>query len=629
MSGIAGIYHGDGAPADLKVLETMLARIAHRGPDREGKWADGQVALGHRLLFTTTESLRERQPVTDPDGRWTLVWDGRLDNREELIGVLAREDLPLGSKTDPELVLGAYRRWGERCPQNLLGDYAFAVWDEEARSLFCVRDRLGLKPFHYTWDGKTFLFASESGPLWAALGTSPEPDDEMVLAFLLREFRESDAERTLFRGIRRLPPGHSLHLRDGRMRVSRYWNIDPAMETRYAREHEYADHFRCLFQEAVRCRLRSFFPIGALVSGGLDSSAIVCTAEKLCAASDDAIPPIEAFTLFGEGEHADERPYFQEVIKATGLKGHSVSAKPEEDPLNGLDDLIRRVGSPIIGMGYQGGSDLMAALGSRGCRVVLSGDGGDQLLDGLGSLSDLLTGLHLKRFLRETRAMALWYGAGPREFARVALAAALPPALKYLAKRLLRGVPPGWMNPETARSVRLRERIGSPRLAMRFPSVCQADTYLNVTGPYYGLKLEVDERDAAARGMEMRYPFLDSRLVEFVLSIPSDSRMWSGVWKGLLRAAMRGVVPETIRLRKGKGDWTEPADRALTALCRRKEPAPLANRSARMQRYVDLGGARAFMRRYLAGDRDLRYDIWFLLTLDHWLAWLGERDHHG
>lgn len=626
MSGMAGICRADGGPVERTVLDRMLVQIAHRGPDRRGQWMKGPIALGHCLLFTTPESLRERQPVASPGDGVVLVWDGRLDNRSELAGTLEQAGIALGAKTDPELVLGAYRHWGEECPPRLLGDFAFAVWNERDHSLFCARDRLGLKPFHYAWDGQTFLFSSEVRSLCAGLGTTPEPDDEMVLAFLLREFRERDAERTLYRGIHRLPPGHALHLKDGRARVSRYWAIDPARETRYGRDEDYAAHFRCLFQEAVRCRLRSYFPIGALVSGGLDSSAIVCMAEKLGSApgGPGTVPPIEAFTLFSDTARTDERPYFHQVINATGLKAHAVGAAPDPDPLDGLDEIVQRTESPIIGIGHQDGRRLMDAIGLRGCRVLLSGEGGDQLLDGIGYLSDLLTGRGFWRFPHAARTMAAWYGASVWELIQIACAIPLPPPMKFWGKRLGRGVPPGWMNPALAGTVGLRARVHEPRHRVRFPSFCQSDTHLALSSPYYVLKLELEERGAAAHGMEFRYPFLDSRLVEFVLSIPPARRTWDGVWKGLLREAMRGVLPETIRMRKGKGDWTEESDRALTALCRRDLPLPLENRSGQLERYLDLNGARALVMRYLAGERGLRHDIWFLITLDRWLAWLGQ-----
>lgn len=626
MSGIVGIHHSDGKPVDRALFARMHATIAHRGPDRAGQWVQGPTALGHRLLFTTPESLREQQPVTDAAGGCVLVWDGRLDNRDELTGLLKQAGVDLGAGTDPDLALGAYRQWGDDCPRKLIGEFAFAVWNERTRSLFCARDRMGLKPFHYAWDGKSFFFGSEMGPLVIAQDRPPEPDDEMVLAFLLTEFRERDHARTLLRGIKRLPPGHSLSVKDGNLAIARYWDLGALKATIYERDEDYAEHFRSLFREAVRCRLRSHFPIAALVSGGLDSSAILCTAERLSASGGETFPPLDAFTLYAGDPGSDERWYFKDVVDATGVKAHIVPADDDPDPLLWLDAVVRQVESPIVGIGNGASRSLRELMQARGCRVLLSGEGGDQLLDEVGYLADLLAGGHPWRFTREIRAMAYWTGGSPRELAEMACAMLLPPAAKYWTKRLLRGVPPGWLNADLARSVGLRARIREPRHGTRFPSHCQTDTCLHTCGAYYVLKHEVDERGAAANGTEARYPYLDSRLVEFVLSIPADRRTKDGVQKRILREAMRGVLPESVRLRTGKGDWTDSTDRALTALCRRTSPVPLADLSGRMERYINPDGARDLVTRYLNGEPDFRQEVWALVTLDHWLMQLTGKD---
>lgn len=618
MSGIVGIYRADRHTVDPALLGRMSRAIAHRGPDGEGQWVSGPIGLGHRLLYTTLESLNEKQPVTDERGECRLVWDGRVDNREELIAALRAEGRAPRDQTDPGLVLDAYRQWGTDCLARIIGEFAFALWDGRTQSFVCARDRLGLKPLHYTWNGVTLCLGSEIKPILDALGRVPEPDDEMVLAFFLREFREGDQARTFFQGIHRLPPGHLLRLQEGRLRIERYWAIDPGRETVYARDAEYVGHFLSLFREAVRCRTRSFFPIGAFLSGGLDSSSIVCTAERLLSERGGVSPPLEAFTLFSDHPDSDERRYVREVIGPTGIKAHEVYGS-DPDPLYGFDELLWQVESPIVAANRQSSLALTEAVRAWGCRVLLSGDGGDQLLDEIGYLADLLRTVEPLRFTRETRQFAGWYGGGAREFGEMALAMLLSPRLKYWGKRIARRAPPAWINAQLAREVGLRERVREPRHRVRFPSFCQAGTYLSVCSPYYLLKLEVDERATAAWGTEVRYPFLDSRLVEFVLSIPWAWRTRNGERKRILRSAMDGIVPEAIRLRHGKGDWTDRMDRSLSALCRLNPPAPLENRSGRMGRYLNLKRAEQLVARYLGGARDLRWEVWFLITVDRWL----------
>lgn len=620
MSGIVGIYRTDHAPVESALLNRMLRAIAHRGTDGGGAWINGSVGLGHRLLFTTPESLRESQPLVAPDKSHVLVWDGRLDNRNDLMATLRHAGIPLGDRTDPDLVLSAYRYWGTQSPQHLAGDYAFAIWNAQNRSLFCARDRMGLKPFHYWWDETSFAFGSEIRPLIVARGSAPDPDDEMVLAFLLREFREADADRTFYKEIRRLPPGHALEVKSGSLRVWPYWEIDPARETRYADDRQYAEQFRSLFEDAVAARLRSYFPVGVLLSGGLDSSAILCASHAVIENSEDGFPAMEAFSLFSSDPASDERGYVNDAIEATGIKSHFLGASDDHDPLRTLDSLVNTVESPVIGPGYGDGEALRSLLKGRGCRVLLTGEGGDQLLDEIGYLADLLARGCPWRFFRETNEMARWHGEAVGGFLSVLASMLLPSTSRFWAKRMVRGLPPPWMNAAMAKKARLRERVRSPRLTTRFRSYSQADTYLQVCGPFYGLKLEADERLMSALGLELRYPFLDSRLVEFILSIPSEHRTRNGMRKWVLREALSGILPERIRLRAGKGDWTDSTDRILTHLCRRNAAAPIENRSGKLDRYLDLDGTRALMNRYLRGQGALRWDLWYLIALDRWLA---------
>ena len=298
MSGIAALLHDGARRADGRVLERMLEAMAHRGPDGAAQWLDGPVALGHAMRHTTPESLRERQPVSDGT-RW-LVWDGRLDNRYQLLDALRAGGIGAGSETDPELVLAAYRVWGRACVERLAGEFAFLIWDAGTRTLFGARDRIGLKPFYYCRHGGRWLVASEAKGILAVLERAPQPDDELVLAALLSECREADNHRSLFAGIRRLPPGHVLIVRDGSWNVERYWRVDPHRQIVRAHPQEYVDEFAALFREAVACRTRSAFPVGSLLSGGLDSSAITATAASGGAA-------LEAFSVFSEDSAADER----------------------------------------------------------------------------------------------------------------------------------------------------------------------------------------------------------------------------------------------------------------------------------------------------------------------------------
>jgi asparagine synthase (glutamine-hydrolysing) len=619
MSGIAAIYHGDGRPVQLQALEKMVQAMAHRGPAGMTRWVNGAIGLGHCLMHTTPESLREDQPARDPGGACRLIWDGRLDNREELLRTLNAEGIPCGRETDPELVLAAYGLWGRRCVERLLGEFAFVLWDQRTRSLFGARDRMGLKPFYYSSSGPTLLIASEAKSLFRALEKMPDPDDEMVLAVLLAECREQDHQRSLFSGIHRLPPGHCLWVENSQLHVERYWQIDPEKQTVYRQPEAYVEHFLALFTEAVRCRTRSAFPVGSFLSGGLDSSAITALA-----ASQG--PTVEAFTAFSEDPQSDERRYARQVCEAIGIR-HWEFSGTTDDPLEGLDDLLWEVESPLVGTDRNGPA-LTALVRSRNCRIVLDGEGADQLLDEDGYLADLLLRSSPVRYLRETRNFARWRGEPFAELAQGTLVDALSPALKSLGKRILRAIP-AWINPHLARGCDLKARMCTPRVPLALPFRCQTVAYEDTFSPYFVLKLEMTDRGAAHAGQESWLPFLDSRLIEFVLSIPWHQRCHQGERKWLLRQAMKGLLPEGVRQRRGKGDWTRGMDDSLVALCRLDPPEPLANRSGMMERFFDLRGARKLLQEYLGGKRGVRWEVWALVAFDHWLErfWKGGEAH--
>jgi len=602
MSGIAGVYRTDGHAVAACELDAMSGALAHRGRDAAGQWSDGPVGLVHRLLATTRASAAVEHPVTDAAGAMRLVWDGRLDNRDEL-GAGADE-------SDEAVVMRAYTRFGDDLPSRLLGDFAFALWDARHGRLLCARDRLGLKPFHYVWRDGVFRFASELRPLLAAL-PRVETDDEMVLAFLLREFRPGDEHRTFVAGVHRLAPGHALIVdRDGPRRV-RYWAPDPAR--RLGVEVQLIERFRELFRAAVAARLRTDWPVAALLSGGLDSSAIVGTAARIFDERGESSPPLETFTLFTDDRAGDERESARAVSAATGLKGHAVR-RIDADPLDGLDAEVDAVEGPIVDPSHHTMAECLEAIRDAGCRVVLSGEGGDQLLDAHGHFADLLCGGRPIRFVRDVRAFAGWYGASVREVAVGAIAMLAPTVIKYWGKRVFRGAPPPWINGVTAHRTGLRRRVRMARHSVPWPSYAQWDTWLSLSSPYFGLKLEAEERRAARAGLELRYPLLDSRLVELVLAIPSSRRMARGERKGLLRAAAADVLPPEVLGRRGKGDWTTPVDRALA-----RAATGVPNRSGLLDRFVDPAGADRLVRRYHGGAGDLRWDVWFFITLDRWL----------
>lgn len=263
MSGIAGIYYLDGRPVEQVDLHRMLDSMAHRGPDGSGIWTDGPVGLGHRMLWTTPESLHEKLPLKNNTGDLTITADARIDNRDELIPTLNLNGRPRETIPDSEIILAAYEKWGESCPERLLGDFAFAIWEGRKKKLFCARDPVGIKPFFYYFDGKAFYWSSEPRAICEDSKVPKKPNLTLISLYLLNRFDER--EETLYQNIYRLPSSHFMVLENGRLRKGQYWDIDPNHAIRYKTDQEYAEHFLSLFKEAIRARLRSHGPVGALL----------------------------------------------------------------------------------------------------------------------------------------------------------------------------------------------------------------------------------------------------------------------------------------------------------------------------------------------------------------------------
>src|SRR2546425_624531 len=300
----------------------MLARLEHRGPDGTGAWREGPVALGHGMLHTTPESLREQQPLVGTRGDLVLAADARIDNRGELCSLLPAPS----DATDAELILAAYERWGEHCPEHLLGDFAFAIWDGRTERLFCARDHFGVKPLYYHHrPGRLFAFASEIKGLLALADIPRRLNETRVAAYLVPLFE--DKEVTFYEEILRLPPAHRLTVNRDGARTERYWALDPGHELRLGSDEAYAEAFRELFTDAVRCRLRSAFPVGAMLSGGLDSSSIVCVARRLVAADGGArLHTISA--NFDEPPQIAERRFLNAVVAQNGVRPHYLRGDP-------------------------------------------------------------------------------------------------------------------------------------------------------------------------------------------------------------------------------------------------------------------------------------------------------------
>ena len=378
MSGICGIVNLDGAPVEGQLLRDMTAFMAFRGPDAQDVWVDGRVGLGHAMLRTTFESEREQQPFS-LDGKVWITADARIDGRDELKRKLEAEDCTgLAAATDPELILHAYRAWGEDCLQHLIGDFAFAIWDGPRQRLLCARDHFGVKPFFYARMGQCLVFSNTLNCVRRHPAVSDTMNDLSIADFLLFEMFQ-DPGATAFADIHRLPPAHRLTWSANGLELRNYWTLPADLGVRYRSAGDYVEHFRELLGMAVADRLRTN-RVGVEMSGGLDSPAVAATALALL--RQRSLPfELHAATIVYDRLIPDEERYYSGLV-AEGLgipihysvgdeyKINERCDQPDTQPPEPVNDASSNLALSV---------DFLRAAAARS-RVCLTGWDGDALL---------------------------------------------------------------------------------------------------------------------------------------------------------------------------------------------------------------------------------------------------------
>jgi asparagine synthase (glutamine-hydrolysing) len=564
MSGIAGIFHRNGNRVSNTDIQQMLDAIAHRGRDASQVWTGANAGLGNCLLWTTPESLHEQLPRVSKSGSYVLATDARIDNRDDLIRELGIRGNP-ERLTDSELILAAWSRWGEDCAVHLIGDFSFAIWDAREQRLFCARDSSGMRCFYYYESPETFAFASEIKALTALPGVPRNLNELRVGDYLINLYE--DRASTFYKGIYRLPAASILTVRREGMSKRTYWELDQTREIRLGDDREYAEAFREKFMEAVKCRVRSAFPIGSAVSGGLDSSAIACAARDLLV-DRDSQATLHTFSIIFPGlpeldlRVIDERAYIEKVIRSGNFTPHYVRG----DQLNPLQDSARvhhhldeANCAPNLYLHW----GMYSAAHENGVRVFLDGlDGDTTVSHGFEYLEELARGFRWKQLHKEASLIAGNLFGGRSRARRVIwnyCARDMAPIWMVRGWRLLHGrfkevrANGTLAHPEFTRRMALRKRAQtltkSPRPRNARESHAQV---LNLS--LYAHMLEMADKSASAFGIEARYPFFDRRLIEFCLALPASQKLGNGWNRAVFRRAMDGILPAEIQWRSNKGN---------------------------------------------------------------------------
>ncbi|HKY23491.1 MAG TPA: asparagine synthase-related protein [Vicinamibacterales bacterium] len=509
-------------------------------------------------------------------GHWTferlpaqtvVIFDGRLDNRAELIAACGHRRGASEHSTDAELALWAYEGFGIDVAAKLLGDFAMALFDPREHRIVLARDSIGVKPLYYRQTGPSLFFGSDIKWILAQTGIQAKPNEHLLAGLMLgRLHRQDDDGTTLFEGISGVPPAHVAIFSPAASVVRQYWDFTGDRESSDKCAGEYADGFRFHFERAVARRIRGDKPTAVAVSGGLDSSSIFCVAHRLAA---DAHPPVGLTYTHRDGSPADETRYVADLERYCGQHIRHVDHLVTAGLTAHTEALIRRVEAPMIAADSHVNDRLLAAAHEAGAGAVLTGHWGDQMLFDQAYLIDLLHRGAWRSIASHLRAYPEWFpDTGGSHFRRRLLIDFLQYDMPQELRRPMRVVRRAWKRPAP-----WRDWFSAPFLAQLGPdefarglsggtgTILACALYREVRSRYHGLCLEWHAKMAAAHGMDAAFPFLDRDLIEFLMGVPGEILARDGMPKALLRDGLAGVVPETILSRRSKGDFTEAANR--------------------------------------------------------------------
>ena len=618
----------------------MASVLTRRGPDRTGTWHSGEIGLGQTLLATTAEAQHERLPREHAESGCVITGDIRLDNRGELLA-----ELGLGQRAavtgDAAIVLHAYLAWGEACVEHFLGDFAFAVWDPRRRSLFCARDQLGLRCLYYHHSpGRFFAFATAPRAILVLPQTPYRINEARIADFLVQDqmLEGIDKTSTFFEDVFRLPPAHTLTATQKGIRMSRYWKLAPEPELRLPSDEAYAEAFLAVFEEAVRCRLRSVGPPAVMLSGGIDSGTVAAVAREALAREHRG--PLLTFSAVSpEGDADPETRAIRAATAMDDLEPHLVSYADMDDLVPDLVRLTLEEDEP-----FDGNMTLVRVLylaaRRAGVKVMIDGAAGDVVLSEGRRLARLLRAGRWRTAYREAAGQNQFFkGACPPrpELLRSARAA-------FFSDVLLRRLRPLQRQRRAARIV--RESLIDAEFARRVPVTERLQTLWSheigllrdagaerahaIEHPYLTVGKERYERVAAAVAVEPRDPFLDRRVVAFSVRLPGEQILDSGWPKAILRRSTNGLLPDDVRWRRGKEHLGWEFTQALVVNHRELMQGALEASLERLNGYVD-AEARGRIRRCLFKEGQLpsSEDAYNALYLGTWLRHHATRPKAG
>lgn len=605
-------------PPEMDVLRRMAERIAHRGPDGDGFFTEGGAALAHRALRIIDLSDAALQPMHSHDGNLHLVFNGEVYNYVELRPELEARGHTFRSHSDTEVLLAAYEEWGVECLQRFNGMFAFAIWDSRKERLFIARDRIGVKPVYYHWDGERLVFGSEIKALLAYPGVEARPNFAAITEYMNAMF--TTGEHTWFDGIKRLLPGHYILADSSGLQVQQWWDA-PDSEDPIGKHDEsyYVSTTRALLEDSVRLRLRSDVPLGAHLSGGLDSSSVVALLSRRLRESGERVRTFAG--AFAEGPAYDERKYVDEVVRQYGTN-HSETLPTAEDLRRLFERIVWHMDEPAAGPGILLQWAVCRITNDAGVIVINGGQGGDEAWAGYFGYVPAYFSSLLRAARKRPRLLLDVLKSGAVLLSRSNTRMTLLKTLVRGRKARLRasGELGPWAGP-AFRHASAKPENGKPSAATI--SHRGKRTSLGAV-MYYDLKwylpalLQVEDRTSMAFSLESRAPLLDYRLIELASRVPSPLRMKHLDMKHIFKAAVKDVLPPSISRRTDKMGMPTPVDlwfrESLAGWVREQLDSP----EVRSFGLLDPDYVLKALEEHQSGARDRSLDLWKMLNLVTW-----------
>ena len=546
MSVQAGIWNFDGQPVDSGLLADLSDAVKQQGPDGDFRYIDKSIALLYRPFHTVAESRNEKQPYRSRRG-YVLTWDGRLDNRNELIADF-RSHLD-ADPSDVAIVAAAFEEMESDCFRRLHGDWAVTIWKPEERQLVWATDYMAIRHIFYYLKGDRLWWATDLTPLVLLSGDKFRIEDDYIAGYFAHD---PEAHLTPYCAIREVPRGHFVRVCNARASVQSYWQFNSKSRIRYKTDAEYEEHFRYIFRQSVRRRLRCDSPILAELSGGLDSSSIVCMADDILAKEGAQTPRVDTLSYYDRSEpQGDDWHYFQKIENERGRIGTHIDLSELGSSPASLEYSEFTALPGCLGSGQQIWAKRADVVRNNGYRAVLSGIGGDEFLGGIPNPRPQLADLMLQfKFASLAKQLIAWSLVKRQPWIQLLGQATMELLPAYLAQHLARQANvESWIDRDFARRTRLAIRM--LRVEKNF------GLWLPTRRACLGTVLLMANKMAkwlppVLAHEESRYPYLDEHLIEFILSIPASQLLRPGERRSLMRRSLAGIVPQEILARRTK-----------------------------------------------------------------------------